>query len=209
MRSDASIRGVTILEQIRRRSRSAASALLPMLVIAWMDAAALSCGGTPGDAADGTHTGAPCAHHASREADSDLAGHPASGEAHHAPGGPDPASAEHDGSGQSDHARAGEHLPAGPDHEGAEHGDAGCRHCAPATADHRLSSYDADCGTGDGAAADVRGRANGHDPQLALPPVLRLAPIAGLPPQRGRVAESPPPPASTTPLNIRYCVFLI
>jgi hypothetical protein len=165
------------------------SVLLPLLAVAWLNAAASPCAGMASELAvieSGEQSGA---HH----------GHPG---------------AEHHTSGASDHEHfeAADHSARSHGHSTPMHDHGDCPHC-PATAAEQLGSTPQHvvCDTAQSAADKARsGAVAAWDLKHALPMLARLVPETAAPPGRLLRAVAQAPPASPRlPLNVRYCVFLI
>lgn len=182
---------MTVLERIRRRSRVVASAILPLLAVAWLDKAAACVGMMPGDAAPehSRPTVGPHDHPALHGSADSLGG------ARHAHG----RASVDDAAGA--HAKAAD---TGPLHE---HGS--CPHCPTSPASGGLAPDHVACSVSDGTVAATASTAASPDSKASLPPVAWTAPPEVVPAaviRRAAVQAAAPP---LRPLTLRYCVLLL
>jgi hypothetical protein len=198
--------GINVLERIRKRGRGVAHAMLPLLVLAWLNAAAGPCIGMAA-----TFDGAESRSNSTPE-------HGAHADAEHGAdaGFERGAHVEHDGGGHSvEHHGAGPSTAAEAMHGGSvpAHDHADCPHCPqgePAERDGPSAAH-VSCDTADAATADARYNAHAKwELKHSLAPTAQLTAVPAAP-LRQAPHRSPIPPATGggPSLSLRYCVFLL
>jgi hypothetical protein len=198
-----------ILARLRRWKSGGARRVVGLVVAAYLSAGLAPCAAAPSQALDGTAA-------AARE-QSDVAhgGHVQHRQhAHHDAGG-HVQHAQHDAGGHSQHGHADGGMPAVHDTSPApaEHGGDHCPHC-PAALDGAAAIAHGSDHTSCGALEDLANAAASHAkdaPQPSAPPI-GFAPFTLPPPLASPLAALPLPAAmraSSIPLNVRHCVFLI